>query len=158
MKTLIAYATKYGATEKAARKLAEQLSGEVELINLVQKRTPDISGCDRVIIGGSIYCGNIQEEVKQFSSENQQQLLQQPLGLFICCKDEENADEQLQNAFDPQLVQHAAHTGYFGYEYNFRKMNFFLRMLIRKFARIKESQFKLREENISDFARKMDSE
>ena len=93
MKTLIAYATKYGATEKAARALSEQLHG-----------------------------------------------------------DEDRAEEQLEQNFDAALVAHAVQRGYFGYEYDFTKMNILFRWIIRAKAKVRQSQYKLREDNISSFA------
>jgi menaquinone-dependent protoporphyrinogen oxidase len=48
MKTLIAYATKTGTTEKCAKMLAEKL-GSADLFNL-SNGTPDLSKYDMVII------------------------------------------------------------------------------------------------------------
>ncbi|MFW6252345.1 MAG: flavodoxin domain-containing protein [bacterium] len=152
MKTLIAYATKYGATEKAARALSDQLHGEVELHNLAQDTMHDLSGYDRIVVGGSIYVGQIQDHVKTFCSEHRTVLLQKPLGLFICCGDEDRADEQLEQNFDPAIVAHASLTGYFGYEYDFGKMNILFRFIIQAKAKVRQSQYRLREDNISAFA------
>ena len=38
MKTLIAYSTKHGCTEKCANKLKTRLTGEIELLNLKNGR------------------------------------------------------------------------------------------------------------------------
>ena len=157
MKTLIAYATRYGATEKAARLLSEQLNGDVELINLATGPVTDLAGIDRVIVGGSIYAGNIQEEVKQFCSSNQQQLLQRNFALFVCCGREDQAREQLENCLEPRLVQYAEQIGSFGYIYDFSKMNLIFRLIIRKLAKVKTSQFNLREENITAFAEQLNA-
>lgn len=54
MKTLILYATKYGATEACARLLAQNLEGEVQIINIKQADI-DLRKYDRVILGSSIY-------------------------------------------------------------------------------------------------------
>lgn len=66
MKTLIAYATKYGTTEKCANILAQKLSSEAELVNLKKARTIDLNQYDSVIIGGSVMMGRIRKEVKEF--------------------------------------------------------------------------------------------
>ena len=55
MKTLILYATKYGATEACARLLAQNLEGEVQIINIKQAKDIDLRKYDRVILGSSIY-------------------------------------------------------------------------------------------------------
>ncbi len=152
MKTLIAYATRYGATEKASRLLSEELQGDVHLCNLSQDPAPDISAYDRIIIGGSIYVGQIQDDVKTFCSENLAALQQKRLALFICCGDEDRVQEQLEQNFDAALMAHAKPVGYFGYEYDFAKMNFLFRLIIRAKAKVRQSQYELREDNISAFA------
>jgi len=65
METLIAYATRYGCVEKCAKMLAEKLDGKVTLVNL-QKTRVDPASYGRVIVGGSIYIGKIQKEVRDF--------------------------------------------------------------------------------------------
>ena len=98
MKTLIAYASKHGTTKKAVEKLAEELIGDVVILNLEDKGASNISIEDfaRVIIGGSIYLGRIQKSVKKFCETNLEKLLKvNKLGLFICCGSEEKDMEQL---------------------------------------------------------------
>ncbi len=152
MKTLIAYATRYGATEKASRLLSEELEGDVHLCNLSQDPAPDISAYDRIIIGGSIYVGQIQDDVKTFCTENLASLQQKPLGLFICCGDEDRAQEQLEQNFDAALMAHATAVDCFGYEYDFAKMNFLFRLIIRAKAGVRQSESRLRAERIGAFA------
>lgn len=157
MRTLIVYGTRYGAAGKAAGKLAELLSGEVDIINLMQDRAPEVAGYDRVIVGGSIYAGSVQEQVKRFCTDNHRQLQQKPLGLFVCCGYEEKAREQLETCLDPQLIAHAKQLGSFGYEYDFSKMNFVFRLMIRKLANVRESRFNLNEDGIRAFAATMEA-
>ncbi|AFG36499.1 flavodoxin domain-containing protein [Spirochaeta africana] len=157
MRSLIVYATKYGAVEKAARLLADQLQGDVELVNLAAGPVADLTGIDRVIVGGSIYAGSIQEEVKQFCSSNQQQLLDRRFALFVCCGREDQAREQLAACLEPRLIQHAEQIGSFGYIYDFARMNLIFKLIIRKLAKVKTSQFNLREENIRTFAAQLNS-
>jgi len=59
MNILIAYATKYGCTEKCAAVLSEKLTGKVDLCNLKGGRASDLTQYEKVIIGGSIYMGKI---------------------------------------------------------------------------------------------------
>ncbi len=64
MKTLIVYGTKHGTTEKCSKLLKDKLSGEVVIINIKKENMPDITEFNNIIIGGSIYMGQIQKEVK----------------------------------------------------------------------------------------------
>lgn len=157
MKTLIVYATKYGATEKAAKKLAEQLNGEVDLVNLKHTPMPNVDAYERVIAGTAVYAGTIRGEAKQFCAEYQQTLLQKPFSLFVCCGNEDQAREQLTANLDAQLLEHAALIGSFGYEYDFAKLNFFFKLVIRKVAKVTTSQFNLRDENIRAFAAQLNA-
>ena len=59
MSILIAYATRYGCAEKFAKMLAEKLTGEVDLCNLVNDKQIDPASYDTVIVGGSMYMGRI---------------------------------------------------------------------------------------------------
>jgi len=154
MKILIVYATKYGCTEKAVNRLADCLGPEVELLNLGNKDNKNISlkNYDVVIAGGSIYAGNIQKEVKQFCSENIYTLLQKQLGLFICCGFSDKAEEQLKNSFANKLLEHAAVTGYFGYEFKFDQMNFVESFMVKTMAKVKENKSDIKEEKINEFA------
>ncbi len=157
MKVLIAYATRYGCTGKAACKLAEYPGEDVRVVNLVKENTEDINlnDYDVIAIGGSIYTGKIQKEVKQFCMENIDIIIQKKLGLFICCGLIDQIDEQMNNAFEERLMEHAVVKSHFGYEFNFDKMNFLSRVIVKKLARISESKSVIEEDNIKDFADKL---
>ncbi len=115
MKTLILFATKHGCTEQAARALAQHL-GNAELINIAEC-TPDLGAYDDVIIGSSIYVGQINKALSQWLSQNTAALQEKRLGLFVCCGQAEKAMEQLTAAFPGELVQGAVAKGYFGYDF-----------------------------------------
>jgi len=115
MKTLILFATKHGCTEKAAQALAQRL-GNADVVNIAD-RTPDLSAYNQVVIGSSIYVGQISKPLSQWLSQNVTALKQKRLGLFVCCGQAEKAMEQLAAAFPGELVQAAAAKGYFGYDF-----------------------------------------
>ena len=83
MKTLIAYSTKHGCTEKTSKELKEYLGGDVTLVNLKTEPNPEFDKFDRVIIGGSIHAGQVQKRVKEFCLKNSNELKSKELGLFI---------------------------------------------------------------------------
>jgi len=157
MSTLIVYATKYGCTEKAVKRLADYLGEGTQLLKVDSKdnKVLELEEYDTVVVGGSIYAGNIQQEVKKFCSENINTLLQKKLGLFICCGMSEKAGEQLENSFDKKLLEHAISRGYFGYEFNFDRMNFVSRFMVKKLAKVKENKSEIKDENIKEFAEKL---
>lgn len=157
MKTLIAFCSTHGCTEKTANELKEYLQTNVELCNLKKDQIPSIEKFDRVVVGGSIHAGQIQKRIKDFCNKNEAVLLQKELGLFICCMEEgETAGKQLNEAFSEKLHQNAKAEAYFGGEFNFNKMNFFEKLIVKKVAHVSESTSTIDHEAIRNFSVKMD--
>lgn len=157
MKTIIIYSTLHGSTTKAVTELAQNLSGEVAIINLNKNPSPQISGFDRVIIGGSIHAGQIQKNVRNFCKSNINSLNNSDLGLFVCCMYEPKiAREEIRNAFPEELHQMAKTEAIFGGEFDFDKMNFVEKMMVRKIAKVNESVSKIDHDSIERFANRME--
>ena len=153
MKTLIAYCTKYGTTEKCAKKLANNLSDDTKLVNLKITKDVDVSEYDAVIIGGSINIEQIQKEVKAFCKNNLDQLAQKKIGLFICCMaGQKKAKDYLKTSFPEKLLNISKVKECFGGELIYEKMNFFSRFLLKKITKINESVSKISDERILKFA------
>lgn len=152
---LIAYATRYGTTEKAASIIKDNLI-EAVACNLKKELCPDMEKFDWIIIGGSIYAGRIQKEVKKFCQKNLNLLRQKRIGLFICCMyDGQKAEEQFNEAFPEELRQAARARAIFGGELSFEKMNFLEKLVIKKFIGVKESVSRFRPEEMVEFASKL---
>ncbi|GGM27676.1 flavodoxin [Paraliobacillus quinghaiensis] len=154
MQTCIIYMTKHGATKQASFHLAKKLPGDIQMIDLKNEPCPNIEGFDNIIIGGSIYMGNIQKQLKQFLQENLPILLRKKVGLFLCAghPDPKTINEQFQNAFPAALLHHACAKARFGYTYDFYKLNAIERMIVKKIVGIKQSTFQLSTEKIEEFA------
>ncbi len=138
------------------KKLAEELKGDSVIINLEDKSASKtrIEDFDRIIIGGSIYIGKIQKSVRKFCESNQEKLLKvDKLGLFICCGSEEKDMEQLVNSFPDKLIEKAQVKGYFGYEYDLKKVGLIQRTMLKKAAGVEESESNIKYKNISKFAK-----
>ncbi|WP_139904707.1 flavodoxin domain-containing protein [Clostridium thermarum] len=131
MGTLIIYATKYGCTERCAKSLSAKLSGKVDLLNIKNGQTPDITKYDKIIIGGSIYAGRIQKSIKDFCINNHSILRNKKLGLFICCGFAENFQQYLTNSFSKELLEAAVSKQCFGGELNLENMKFFDRLVTK---------------------------
>jgi len=156
MKTLITYCTTHGCTESVVSEIAEHLGEKVSLCNLKKEEVPTISNFDRVIIGGSIHAGKIQKKVKDFCKNHEEALLQTELGLFICCMEEgEKANEELWEAYPESLLQHAKATACLGGEFNFERMNFLEKMIVKKVAKVENSTSNINHEAIHSFSKKM---
>lgn len=156
MKILIAYGTKHEFAKKCSERLLEKLHGNIKLCNLKKQNQLDLQEYDKIIIGGSIYAGQIQKEVKEFCLKNLEELKKKKLGLFICGMTEGNkAMEQLDKVFPEELIKNAIVKENFGGEFVFSKMNFMEKFIIKKIAKTSEDITNLKEENIDKFAQKI---
>ena len=157
MKTLIAYSTTHGCAEKTAYELAGFLGENTKLVNLKKEHVNNLNQFDRVIIGGSIHAGQIQKRVKDFCAKNLDILKNKELGLFICCMEEGKiAQKQLFNAFPEELIRVSKASAYFGGTFDFQKMNFLQKMIVKKVAKINHSSSKIDHEAIRKFSKKID--
>ena len=133
MLTLIAYASKYGAAETCAKYIAEKLDGNYELVNLKKTPAPDLAKYDKIILGGSIYASNVQKEVKNFCTTNLEQLRKKPLGLFLSCMglDQVMLENNFRFSFPAELMEHSTVADALGGAFDFQKMNFMEKQLIK---------------------------
>ncbi|MCW3995922.1 MAG: flavodoxin domain-containing protein [Candidatus Bathyarchaeota archaeon] len=73
-KTLIAYETKGGATEEAARKIAETLRNkfnlEVDLVDLRKQKIPDCTPYHNIVIGGGVRAGKVYDKTLKCLENN----------------------------------------------------------------------------------------
>lgn len=155
MKTAIVYDTKYGCTAVCVQKLFDMLGDSVRIIDLKThpKEDVDIHAFDTVIIGGSIYAGQIQKRVRNFCKKYLDTLLTKKIGLFICCMYAgDKARRQLRDNFPPELVEHAVVSGFFGGAFDFEKMNPIERLVVKKVADIDKSVEKISDDSIASFA------
>lgn len=158
MSTLIVYASKYGCTEKCAELLSKELNGEIDIINLRKVMDIDISKYEKIIIGGSIYIGKIQNEVTEFCSKNLEKLKGKRIGLFICGMQEgDTINSELNKSFNPVLIKIADAKECFGGEFIFDKMNFIDKFIVKKVSKVTSNKSNILDKNIHKFAQTMNS-
>jgi menaquinone-dependent protoporphyrinogen IX oxidase len=84
-KTLIAYASKSGATEEVATIVAKVLNEtpglEVECVNL-RKNSPNVSQYDNIIIGAGVRAGKVYSEALDFLKQD---FINKKVAFFVCC-------------------------------------------------------------------------
>lgn len=157
MKTLIVFATKHGCAEKCAARLGGHLGGEVTAVDLRESGPIGLEDYDAVVVGGSIYAGKIQRQVKAFCEKNLEALKTKRLGLFICCMEEAKAQEEFAAAFPEELIKSAAAKGIFGGEITLEKMGAIERFIIKKVGKMSQSVSKIDDEAILRFARELNA-
>ncbi len=155
MKTAIIYATRHGCTEKCAKELANQLPQNAALINLDQSTDINLQAFETIILGGSIHAGSLNKKLSKHIEKYGKTLESKKIGLFLCCMEEgEKAEEQFENAFPGYLKSKAIAKGLFGGEFNFERMNFFEKAIIKKIAKTDQSVSKINYSTIEEFSKK----
>lgn len=150
MNNLIIYTSRYGATTTCVQKLQAQLTGQTTAINLKQGTVPNLAEFDTIILGGSIYAGTTQKELRQFAQTHLQALLTKPVFLFLSSAFRQADD--FQRNFPAALCQHATAKGLLGGEMNMAKLNLFEK-LITKIVGQKGEPPHIHEEEIAAFAK-----
>jgi len=136
VKTLVAYRTRYGCTQRYARLLAEKLAGEVIVADLRRESRLSPAAFDLVLLGSPIYAGAVPSGVTRFCERHRSELLRVPVGLFICCLYEgEKARAQLDTAFPDWLSLHAFGRWALGGEIRRDRLRLFDRLLVRALGR-----------------------
>lgn len=157
MKTIIIYTSSNSCTDKAVQELSQKLSGEVETIDLKHHFSPSLNEFDRIIIGGSIHSGKIQQRINYFCLTHMHILRAKEIGLFICCShNTETAQEEINNAFPEELHQMAKTEAIFRGNLNLEGMSLVKRILVKRMARVRESEANLDEASIDRFANRME--
>jgi len=157
MKILIAYATRFGTTEKCAGMLAELLREnkyDVELADLKKDKKVKLENYDLVVVGGSFLIARMNAFVKKFVKRNLITLLNKKIAIFMCGADE-NWEDEIKKGFPEELLDKAVVKGYFGYEMNWDKMNTMFRNMMQKASKTTEPVSKINTGNIKKFAEKV---
>ena len=128
------------------------MTGEVDVIDLKDTPSPALVKYRTVLIGGSIHAGQIQKKVRAFCRDHEEELRQKTLGLFLCCMEKgEKAKNQFDTVFPEALRSHAAAQGLFGGEFDFDRMNFLERKIVKKVAGVEGNVSSISDEAIERF-------
>jgi menaquinone-dependent protoporphyrinogen oxidase len=156
MKTAIVFASKHGTTVKVAQKIQDGIgTANTDMYNLKDSSNIDLSRYDQIIIGGSIHAGSIQKKITRFCSKHTVDLVQKPLGLFICCMDEKHPQSEFENAFPELLRSHAKSKKIMGGEFLIEKMNFIEKLIIKKVSKVTSTISKINEGYILEMVEEM---
>lgn len=114
MKTIIIYTTKYGFTEECVDELMNQLDGDVLAVDIQKDTVSSLHAFDQVILGGSIYMGQINKKLREYCERNKESISEKRVGLFLSCGLSENYEQSLANAFPSDLIEKAVDNQCFG--------------------------------------------
>ena len=125
MKTMILYASNYGFTADCTAELKKNLHGETRLVNINSDKIPALNDYDTVLVGGSIYIGQINKKIKKYCLAHLDELQNKNLGFFISCGSPETIEDYFKNSFPEALLEKALCLENFGGEMRPDKMKFF---------------------------------
>lgn len=136
MKTAIIYLSKHGTTEKVAHMIYDRLlEDDVTLINLKSISEPEFDSFERIIIGTSVYAGEVRKPFKRFcTDENLDLFAGKEIGLFVCGMEQDKAKQmqEFERAFPERIRRFAKAKAFVGGELLFDKMSFFEKIMIRR--------------------------
>lgn len=114
MKVLIAYASKTGSAEKAAKLLGEHFA-DVTLRDLTVG-SPNPKDYDAIIVGGSIRMGTLHKATRKWLIDNWDVIKTKKFGCFICNGFIDQAPQLIEQNFSEELIRLAVCVDSFGGE------------------------------------------
>lgn len=153
MKTLILYASNHGTTAKVAERISRMIGyNRCKVVNIYEEVPPSLDDYSTIIIGGSIHYGKVQKKIRTYCEKKLDELLTKKIGLFICYMDREHNKEEYMKSFPIDLVNHTHAVGYFGGAFDFDKLNFFEKFIVRKDLGHTKSIYRINAQSINHFA------
>lgn len=148
MKTLICYATRQGTTLKCSKLIASKISN-YEMVNINEIKKLDLNSFDQIFIGTPVYFGRINKKIKKLIETNKQLLLQKDLRIFTLGMDDKDLKTTRKNNFDEDILNHAL-IKYLGGAYNFERMSWWERLIVKKIASVSESYENIIQEKLNE--------
>ncbi len=130
LKTMVLYATKYGASKAIAERIAGKIAG-AEVYDLKKDAIPAAAGYDCVIVGGSLYAGMVRKEAKEYVANNADILRGKRLGLFVSGINGEGEQEYFKANFPEEILKAAKAAKYLGGAFDPAKAGFFAKFIMR---------------------------
>ena len=149
MKTIIAYASKYGTTTQVAQKLASGIENSL-LLDLSCDKKVKLEDIDFLVIGTPIYAGSIHKAVKRFLNNNVTALAEKNFAFFICGLDTAYSDDLLNRNFTKEIVQAAITITHVGGLFDPNKATFLEKMIMKLISKSAQLYSTLDEEKIAD--------
>lgn len=157
MKTLIIYATKNGSVKEVAQLIRKELTGDIKMVDMREEAVEDISEFDTVLIGSSIYFGQIDRRIKNFIFLHRPEILHRKLGIFIMAGEskKELLERQLKDAIPNDLYKSALCVSVIGSEIKLKKFSWLVRFILIYIKKVKSSYKDIDKEKIKEFVEKV---
>jgi menaquinone-dependent protoporphyrinogen oxidase len=137
MKTLILYKSKKGMTKKLAELVSQELKSAA-LYNL-NDFNGELNDYEKIIIGSPVYIGKIDKQIKKFIDLNFPSLKTKSTRFFLCGMNYDNTQDVVGLNFSAEQAK-TFKIDYIGGAYNFEKLNFLQKFIIKKVSGETESR------------------
>jgi len=154
MKTLIVYATKYGATRQIGESIAAQMGGAA-LYDVNSHAPIAIDEYDCIVLGSPLTAGMVRKEIKAFAEKNADVLAGKRLGIFVSGLQADGGDEYLTKNFPAALLDSARAKAFLGGVFDPAKCGWVARAVIKAVAKLEAYTSAIDEERIASFAREL---
>lgn len=144
MKTLLIYASRYGGVKSCAHKINNFI--ETDMVDSHALSTIDLNDYNRVIIGASVYFGQIDKTLRKWLKVQEANLLNKDLYFFSCSK-----ETKLKTLISSNLFDHASYCSDFGYSLSISSMTKMHRLITKKIAQTTSDCNHLNAESIDLF-------
>ena len=151
MKTLILYATKYGAAREIAQRIANNMR-EAKIYDLKNDNIPPLEQFECIIIGSSVYAGNIRKEAKTFITKNLSILQDKKIGLFLSGMAPESGEEKVFESMPAEIVSVAKEKSLLGGIFDPKKANGLERFIMKIVTKQSGYVNTISDEKIAQFA------
>ena len=158
MRTLILYASMYGAVAECAETIKEIIGSETTtIIDCKKGKVPtDLSMYDTIIFGCSVHASKIQDCITGFTRQRFTEIETKQLGLFVSATDKpENTARIVEQAFSRDFLDKLHAIAYVGGKVDYKKMNFIIRGLMKRITKRSESFSTFDDQVIRRFAERM---
>jgi len=154
MKTLIVYESRYGFVKKAVDFISVKLLEAPEIMTAKEAKKADLDRYDNIIIGGSVMAGKVQKSITTFINSRLDEILTKRAALLIAAAaDTETLKKEISDAFPVKLREKALYTAHAGYAFDFGKMNFLVRSMMKKMAKTDKNVEKMNYEELDNLVK-----
>ncbi len=135
MKSIIIYKTKTGTTKKCAE-IIHNNNPDSELYEI--SKVPSLKKHDNITFVTPIYMGQINKQIKKLMNSLENCLEKTNVQVVLVGTNEETLNQTIEQNFSSKEKDHLSIT-HVGGAYNFQKLNFLQRFIIKKFTGVTES-------------------
>ena len=154
MKTVIIYATKYGATKKIAEKIAGLFNNAV-LHDINSNNAVCIKDYDCVILGSPLTAGMVNGKIKKFAAEQIGDLKSKKSGIFLSGLQTDGETEYFKQNFSQVLLDSVTAKAFLGGIFDPEKCGFFARKIIKAAAKFDSYTNTIDEAKINEFVHRV---